>query len=358
MVFLLPTESGEKVTLAITVLLAMMVFLTVIMQNVPTTSLVIPLLVRFNTMATQRTADAQSPINLSQLHLETHDVLQRLRRAYEEEDADVRTDTLLIALSSRKRSIQHDDKHSKTAITTTTNVFTTAVVSTTATLLTTITVAGDATINVVMLICTDDNINTSSLITHIILPHTNDHTNRKPMEQFFGAMIAHFTMTILLVVFVVNVHHRATYCDRPPSWVRRWFLQRLSRVFRMRMPNVSGEMSPYAIPKQPDDVAKGCLVVCDEGMLNPSCPANGMRGTSDDSSSTFMDNCLSVPSSQCQSVRRPHAGINSANDEGLMDGKKDVNEWHQVARVLDRLFLFIYLILTGVYAFVVFGILM
>ena len=46
MVFLLPPESGEKVTLAITVLLAMMVFLTVIMQNIPTTSLVIPLLGR------------------------------------------------------------------------------------------------------------------------------------------------------------------------------------------------------------------------------------------------------------------------------------------------------------------------
>ncbi len=46
MVFLLPPESGEKITLAVTVLLAMMVFLTVIMQNVPTTSLVIPLLGR------------------------------------------------------------------------------------------------------------------------------------------------------------------------------------------------------------------------------------------------------------------------------------------------------------------------
>ena len=51
-------------------------------------------------------------------------------------------------------------------------------------------------------------------------------------EQFFGAMIAHFTMTVLLVVIVLNVHHRANYGGRPPIWVRRLFLQRTSRFFK------------------------------------------------------------------------------------------------------------------------------
>ena len=53
------------------------------------------------------------------------------------------------------------------------------------------------------------------------------------IEQYFGAMIAHFTMTVLLVVIVVNIHHRANYAGRPPVWVRRLVLQRMARFFQM-----------------------------------------------------------------------------------------------------------------------------
>ena len=44
LVFLLPSESGEKASLAVTVLLAMTVFMHIIMGHVPATSEVIPLL--------------------------------------------------------------------------------------------------------------------------------------------------------------------------------------------------------------------------------------------------------------------------------------------------------------------------
>ena len=44
MVFLLPSESGEKASLAVTVLLAMTVFMQIIMGHVPATSEVVPLL--------------------------------------------------------------------------------------------------------------------------------------------------------------------------------------------------------------------------------------------------------------------------------------------------------------------------
>ena len=43
MTFCLPPESGEKVSLAVTVLLAMTVFMLVIMENIPPTSEVVPL---------------------------------------------------------------------------------------------------------------------------------------------------------------------------------------------------------------------------------------------------------------------------------------------------------------------------
>ena len=42
LVFLLPPESGEKVSLAVTLLLAMTVFLLVVMDNIPSTSEVVP----------------------------------------------------------------------------------------------------------------------------------------------------------------------------------------------------------------------------------------------------------------------------------------------------------------------------
>ena len=44
LVFCLPPESGEKVSLAMTVLLAMTVFMLVVMENIPPTSEVVPLL--------------------------------------------------------------------------------------------------------------------------------------------------------------------------------------------------------------------------------------------------------------------------------------------------------------------------
>ena len=44
MVFCLPPESGEKISLAMTVLLTMTVFMLVVMENIPPTSEVVPLL--------------------------------------------------------------------------------------------------------------------------------------------------------------------------------------------------------------------------------------------------------------------------------------------------------------------------
>ena len=42
LVFWLPPDSGEKTSLAVTVLLSMTVFMLIIMDNVPTTSEVVP----------------------------------------------------------------------------------------------------------------------------------------------------------------------------------------------------------------------------------------------------------------------------------------------------------------------------
>ena len=62
--------------------------------------------------------------------------------------------------------------------------------------------------------------------------------------------------------------------------------------------------------------------------------------------------------SVCRPPRDSGHGADDVSKMADTNTNNDVNEWHQVARVLDRLFLVIYLILTGVYAFVVFGVLM
>ena len=105
------------------------------------------------------------------------------------------------------------------------------------------------------------------------------------------------------------------------------------------------------------DAVNGCVDVCDEGKSNPSCDENGTQDTAE----SFVDVCTLALGQRRRSVcRPPHHSGQGADDVSKMadtDSNKDVNEWHQVARVLDRLFLVIYLILTGVYAFVVFGVL-
>ncbi|KAK2161986.1 hypothetical protein NP493_1550g00002 [Ridgeia piscesae] len=55
MTFCVPPESGEKVSLAVTVLLAMTVFMMVIMDNIPSTSEVIPLFGGYSGLVTQTT---------------------------------------------------------------------------------------------------------------------------------------------------------------------------------------------------------------------------------------------------------------------------------------------------------------
>ena len=104
-----------------------------------------------------------------------------------------------------------------------------------------------------------------------------------------------------------------------------------------------------------NDAVNGCVDVCNEGKSNPSCDENGTQDTAE----SFMDVCTLHLGQRRRSVCRPRDSGHGADDVGKMaDTNKDVNEWHQVARVLDRLFLVIYLILTGVYAFVVFGVMM
>ena len=46
-----PAESGEKISLAVTVLLAIAVYMMVVMENVPENSIVVPLLRKFERMA-------------------------------------------------------------------------------------------------------------------------------------------------------------------------------------------------------------------------------------------------------------------------------------------------------------------
>ena len=99
------------------------------------------------------------------------------------------------------------------------------------------------------------------------------------------------------------------------------------------------------------DGANSSVVVCNGDNSNPSRPTHKQQGTGGDSFSAFTDVCLSDVSPHHRSVYRPNSG---SAVEGLVEMKKDVNEWHQVARVLDRLFLFVYLILAAFYGVLVF----
>ena len=106
--------------------------------------------------------------------------------------------------------------------------------------------------------------------------------------------------------------------------------------------------------RQHSDGANGSVVVGNDENSNASSPTHIQQGTGGDSLSTFTDVCLPGISPQHRSVYRPNAGSNYSAVDGLVEMKKDVNEWHQVARVLDRLFLFVYLILAAIYCALVF----
>ncbi|XP_053317670.1 neuronal acetylcholine receptor subunit alpha-6 [Spea bombifrons] len=160
------------------------------------------------------------------------------------------------------------------------------------------------------------------------------------------------TLSIVVTVFVLNIHYRTPTTHKMPRWVKDVFLKRLPKLLMMRK-TVQKKDRPYSKRMKKRDCTKSTM------LMNSECRDVEL----------FEDEtCCHCMKSQEQSTskrRRKHQGLCNAIQESSAEMKevvksvqfmaeniKDHNErkeeeddWKYVAMVIDRVFLWVFIIL-------------
>ncbi|XP_067275361.1 neuronal acetylcholine receptor subunit alpha-3 [Pseudorasbora parva] len=180
------------------------------------------------------------------------------------------------------------------------------------------------------------------------------------------------TLSIVITVFVLNVHYRTPKTHTMPNWVRRVFLSLLPRVMFMTRPERDPERptkpcalhAPSAVSHHPhlllcttelnnlaeaSKMASGFL--CREGRCTcwnqhgTEAGEDGGRGASPCSSSESSDGflCMSALSPQVREAIESVKYI--AENMRLQNEAKEVqDDWKYVAMVIDRIFLWVFVL--------------
>uniref|UniRef100_A0A8C9Y2M5 Cholinergic receptor nicotinic alpha 3 subunit n=1 Tax=Sander lucioperca TaxID=283035 RepID=A0A8C9Y2M5_SANLU len=165
------------------------------------------------------------------------------------------------------------------------------------------------------------------------------------------------TLSIVITVFVLNVHYRTPKTHTMPCWVRTVFLGLLPRVMFMtsltnrqrifnntelsNLNNVSGEPAKGA----------GSVFLCCEGRCNHcwhqrSSNAVGTGGESQCSSSESLDGGIMSLLPLSPEVREAIESVKYiAENMRLQNEAKEVqDDWKYVAMVIDRIFLWVFIL--------------
>ncbi|XP_051868651.1 neuronal acetylcholine receptor subunit alpha-4 isoform X2 [Pristis pectinata] len=178
------------------------------------------------------------------------------------------------------------------------------------------------------------------------------------------------TLSIVITVFVLNVHHRSPNTHKMPRWVRRVFLDLVPRWLFMRRPGRQVEtfVNHHSLLELPLGPRQGCpqaqprdssagLALCHtrpalgthghlcQGRPEPGkCPGgranHSWRGSPSEGAEVESNPLLSA------SIIRALEGVNYiANHLRAEDADFSVKEdWKYVAMVIDRIFLWIFII--------------
>uniref|UniRef100_A0A3B4UNP0 Cholinergic receptor, nicotinic, alpha 4b n=1 Tax=Seriola dumerili TaxID=41447 RepID=A0A3B4UNP0_SERDU len=150
------------------------------------------------------------------------------------------------------------------------------------------------------------------------------------------------TLSIIITVFVLNVHHRSPQTHGMPHWVRRVFLDWVPRVLFMKRPPEN------ALPKTPSDSPS--ILVC-----SPSPPSSPLEDhTQGDhqlkanifcrpTSGQYSDTMVATIS---PAMQRAIEGVQYIADHlRAEDADFSVKEdWKYVAMVIDRIFLWMFVL--------------
>ncbi|XP_048225407.1 neuronal acetylcholine receptor subunit alpha-3 isoform X2 [Perognathus longimembris pacificus] len=153
------------------------------------------------------------------------------------------------------------------------------------------------------------------------------------------------TLSIVITVFVLNVHYRAPATHAMPAWVKTVFLGLLPRVMFMARPAAAagaagGAPGPRACP----GAEPGALDCCEPGSACPACRQH--RGAK---LSNLGANLAGRPGSEPALPPEIRDAIRSvqyiAETMRAQNAAKEVqDDWKYVAMVIDRIFLWLFIL--------------
>ncbi|XP_077864974.1 neuronal acetylcholine receptor subunit alpha-3-like [Saccoglossus kowalevskii] len=163
------------------------------------------------------------------------------------------------------------------------------------------------------------------------------------IEQYYIITIAMVVLSCIVSAWTINIHFQGPACHAVPTWVRTAVFGYLASVVMMRR---------YCAQYYPDrngshSRSYGESYDGNAAVVQPlkQCTGKGTNGKSKG------DGCIGNISSDCRKMS-PEVKLEMAKstngDNGSTDDKdmfvKKVDEWRAVARIIDRAFLFFYII--------------
>jgi nicotinic acetylcholine receptor len=135
-------------------------------------------------------------------------------------------------------------------------------------------------------------------------------------------------LSILLTIFILNLHHRKPSTHRMPYWMKRLFLNILPKMLMIERP-IDKEKSKGL------NIKKYELILTKNGIneINDSIPQQQKAFKND-------DDLKSYP----QSIRDALNGLNYINKRMKKDNldRKEIDDWKYASMVIDRLLLWIF----------------
>ncbi|XP_071484447.1 neuronal acetylcholine receptor subunit alpha-10-like [Diadema antillarum] len=183
--------------------------------------------------------------------------------------------------------------------------------------------------------------------------------------QYYVSTMVLVSVSILLTVSVINLHHRGPYCKRAPRWARKFILGELARYLRLQPDEFkhfkfASEKSYYnnangGSGHVPSRKYRSKLVDSHDGhrsekvkLTQPNeSPILGIsRGTRGKDGRGLA--CCEHTEDHILLMRRLIEHVRYIRDhyEGIDDNEDIRNEWKQIALVVDRMFAIFYVVGT------------
>ncbi|XP_070542901.1 neuronal acetylcholine receptor subunit alpha-2-like [Ptychodera flava] len=161
------------------------------------------------------------------------------------------------------------------------------------------------------------------------------------------------TLSIVITVVVLNIHHRSPSTDTMPHWVKKLFLEILPPLLYMKRPAKSDE-DDHLLKKRESIELKELLMNDVEKKRknsdvfeNLNCSGYTMNAISEERMSSCQDSSsVSARRSFKHELKQAAEGVNFIADH-LRDEdefERVTEDWKYVAMVIDRIFLWIFLI--------------